>query len=152
TAGASLSAHPPAAPQPRTPRDGRCRAAAPGLSVQLSEAGLSRARGEVEVEWLTALTARSLFGSAPLSESDKDRLRALYRDFGQADIDWLAEKEAVTRHDVKAVEYLVRDRLQALGLDAIAELTHFACTSEDVNSASYALTVKRAVENVWLPK
>lgn len=52
---------------------------------------------------------------------------------------------------MKAVEYLVRDRLSSLGLDAIAELTHFACTSEDVNSVSYALTVKRAVENVWLP-
>src|SRR5690606_24549986 len=87
----------------------------------------------------------------PLPDADKQRLRALYRDFGQAEIDWLAEKEAVTRHDVKAVEYLVRDRLTALGLDAIAELTHFACTSEDINSASYALTVKRAVEGVWLP-
>ena len=53
---------------------------------------------------------------------------------------------------MKAVEYLVRDRLSTLGLDAIAELTHFACTSEDINSTSYALTVKRAVEEVWLPK
>jgi adenylosuccinate lyase len=52
---------------------------------------------------------------------------------------------------VKAIEYLVRDRLTTLGLDSIAELTHFACTSEDINSASYALTVKRAVEEVWLP-
>ena len=52
---------------------------------------------------------------------------------------------------MKAVEYLVRDRLSALGLDRIAELTHFACTSEDINSASYALTVKRAVTEVWLP-
>jgi len=105
----------------------------------------------VEVEWLIALTDRSLFGTAPLSDADKERLRALYREFGQAEIDWLAEKEAVTRHDVKAIEYLVRDRLSSLGLDAIAELTHFACTSEDINSASYALTVKRAVEGVWLP-
>lgn len=105
----------------------------------------------MEVEWLIALTDRSLFGTAPLSDADKERLRALYREFGQAEIDWLAEKEAVTRHDVKAIEYLVRDRLSSLGLDAIAELTHFACTSEDINSASYALTVKRAVEGVWLP-
>jgi len=103
------------------------------------------------VEWLIALTDRSLFETSPLSDADKQRLRALYRDFGQAEIDWLADKEAVTRHDVKAVEYLVRDRLATLGLDAIAELTHFACTSEDINSASYALTVKRAVEGVWLP-
>ncbi|MGN8027411.1 adenylosuccinate lyase [Microbacterium sp. 22242] len=137
--------------QPLSPLDGRYRAAVAPLADYLSEAGLNRARVEVEVEWLIALTDRSLFGTAPLAEDDKERLRGLYRDFGQAEIDWLAEKEAVTRHDVKAVEYLVRDRLSALGLDAIAELTHFACTSEDINSASYALTVKRAVERVWLP-
>ncbi|MDQ1217838.1 adenylosuccinate lyase [Microbacterium arborescens] len=139
-------------PQPLSPLDGRYAAAVGSLADYLSEAGLNRARVEVEVEWIIALTDRSLFGSSPLSDEDKTRLRGLYRDFGQAEIDWLAAKEAVTRHDVKAVEYLVRDRLSALGLDAIAELTHFACTSEDINSASYALTVKRAVENVWLPK
>ncbi|MCC2032739.1 adenylosuccinate lyase [Microbacterium allomyrinae] len=139
-------------PQPLSPLDGRYRAAVTGLADYLSEAGLNRARVEVEVEWLIALTDRSLFGSSPLSDDDKARLRALYLEFGQAEIDWLAEKEAVTRHDVKAVEYLVRDRLSTLGLDAIAELTHFACTSEDINSTSYALTVQRAVQRVWLPK
>ena len=138
--------------QPLSPLDGRYRAAVTGLADYLSEAGLNRARVEVEVEWIIALTDRSLFESTPLTDGQKDELRGLYRDFGQAEIDWLAEKEAVTRHDVKAVEYLVRDRLASLGLDAVAELTHFACTSEDVNSASYALTVKRAVEQVWLPK
>ncbi len=139
-------------PQPLSPLDGRYRATVTGLADYLSEAGLNRARVEVEVEWIIALTDRSLFGSSPLDEGQKDSLRGLYRDFGQAEIDWLAEKEAVTRHDVKAVEYLVRDRLDVLGLNGIAELTHFACTSEDINSASYALTVKRAVEQVWLPK
>jgi adenylosuccinate lyase len=138
--------------QPLSPLDGRYRAAVAALSDYLSEAGLNRARVEVEVEWIIALTDRSLFGSSPMTDADKESLRGLYRDFGQSEIDWLAEKEAVTRHDVKAVEYLVRDRLASLGLSAIAELTHFACTSEDINSASYALTVKRAVENVWLPK
>ncbi len=137
--------------QPLSPLDGRYRPAVAGLGDHLSEAGLNRARVEVEVEWLIALTDRSLFGTAPLDEGDRERLRALYRDFGPAEIAWLAEKEAVTRHDVKAVEYLVRDRLAALGLDAVAELTHFACTSEDVNSAAYALTVRRAVLDVWLP-
>lgn len=139
-------------PQPLSPLDGRYRAAVSGLSDYLSEAGLNRARVEVEVEWIITLTDRGLFGATALTDAEKDSLRALYRDFGQTEIDWLAEKEAVTRHDVKAIEYLVRDRLASLGLDAIAELTHFACTSEDINSASYALTVKRAVENVWLPK
>ena len=139
-------------PQPLSPLDGRYRSAVSGLGDFLSEAGLNRARVEVEVEWIIALTDRSLFGSAPLTDAQREALRGLYRDFGQAEIDWLAEKEAVTRHDVKAVEYLVRDRLASLGLDDVAELAHFACTSEDINSASYALTVKRAVEQVWLPK
>lgn len=117
----------------------------------MSEAGLNRARVEVEVEWLIALTDRKLFGTTPLTDSQKSELRKTYENFGSSDIAWLAEKEAVTRHDVKAVEYFVRERLESLGLDALAELTHFACTSEDVNSASYALTVKRAIEQVWHP-
>ncbi|MFG6402604.1 adenylosuccinate lyase [Microbacterium sp. P04] len=139
-------------PQPLSPLDGRYQSAVAPLADYLSEAGLNRARVEVEVEWLIALTDRSLFGTAPLGDADQRRLRALYLDFGQSEIDWLAEREAITRHDVKAVEYLVRDRLETLGLDAIAELTHFACTSEDINSAAYALTVQRAVTRVWLPK
>jgi adenylosuccinate lyase len=139
-------------PQPLSPLDGRYRAAVAPLADYLSEAGLNRARVEVEVEWLLALTDRSLFGTSPLPDEARARLRALYTDFGQTEIDWLAEREAVTRHDVKAVEYLVRDRLAALGLDAVSELTHFALTSEDVNSTAYALTVQRAVTRVWLPK
>ena len=135
-----------------SPLDGRYATAVAPLAEYLSEAGLNRARVEVEVEWIITLTDRGLFGSSALSDEQKDSLRSLYRDFGDDDIAWLAEKEAVTRHDVKAIEYLVRDRLSSLGLDAIAELTHFACTSEDINSASYALTVQRAVERVWLPK
>jgi adenylosuccinate lyase len=142
----------PLADQPLSPLDGRYRAAVAPLSDYLSEAGLNRARVEVEVEWLIALTDRSLFGTSPLDDSQKERLRALYLRFGADEIAWLAEKEAVTRHDVKAIEYLVRDRLGELGLERIAELTHFACTSEDINSASYALTVHRAITRVWLPR
>lgn len=139
-------------PQPLSPLDGRYRPTVSLLADYLSEAGLNRARVEVEVEWLLALTDHSLFGATPVSAADKTRLRALYTEFGQVEIDWLAEREAITRHDVKAVEYLVRDRLGHLGLGAVAELTHFACTSEDINSTAYALTVKRAVTRVWLPK
>jgi adenylosuccinate lyase len=138
--------------QPLSPLDGRYRPAVTALGEYLSEAGLNRARVQVEVEWLIYLTEHSMFGSSPLSPVEVERLRALYLDFGQADIDWLAEKEAVTRHDVKAVEYLVRHRLSELGLDRIAELTHIACTSEDINNLSYALTVSQAVQSIWLPK
>ncbi len=142
----------PLPPQVLSPLDGRYRAAVTELGEYLSEAGLNRARVQVEVEWLITLTDRSLFGSAPLTADQKSALRALVTGFGQAEIDELAVLEATTRHDVKAVEYLVRRRLTALGLDQISELTHFAATSEDINNLSYALTVSEAVRTVWLPK
>ncbi|WP_437583035.1 adenylosuccinate lyase [Paramicrobacterium sp. CJ85] len=139
-------------PQPLSPLDGRYRAAVTELGEHLSEAGLNRARVTVEVEWLLYLTSHGMFGSTPLSDEDATALRRLPSEFGQAEIDRLAELEATTRHDVKAVEYLVRERLAELGLDRIAELTHFACTSEDINNLSYALIVRDAVRTVWLPK
>lgn len=142
----------PLPPQPLSPLDGRYRAAVGALGEHLSEAALNRARVHVEVEWLIALTDRSLFGSRPLDQSQKDALRRLVTDFGQSDIDELAKLEAQTRHDVKAVEYYLRSRLMELRLGGIAELTHFACTSEDINNLAYALTVKSAVEEVWMPR
>ena len=142
----------PLPPQVLSPLDGRYQAAVTELGEYLSEAGLNRARVTVEVEWLITLTDRSMFGSAPLSAEQKSGLRALVTDFGQAEIDELAALEAVTRHDVKAVEYLVRRRLEPLGLESISELTHFAATSEDINNLAYALTVSEAVNQVWLPK
>jgi len=142
----------PLPPQVLSPLDGRYRAAVTELGEYLSEAGLNRARVQVEVEWLITLTDRSLFGSAPLTADQKSALRSLVTGFGQAEIDELAVLEATTRHDVKAVEYLVRRRLTVLGLDHISELTHFAATSEDINNLSYALTVSEAVREVWLPK
>ncbi len=138
--------------QPISPLDGRYRAAVGELGEHLSEAGLNRARVRVEVEWLLYLTDRELFGSRRLSLEHGRRLRALASDFGQAEIDELARLEATTRHDVKAVEYLVRRRLTELGLTDVAELTHFACTSEDINNLAYALTIGEAVRDVWLPR
>ena len=87
--------------QPLSPLDGRYRPATAALADYLSEAGLNRARVEVEVEWLIALTDRSLFGASPLDEPQKTSLRALYRDFGPAEIDWLAAKEAVMKTELR---------------------------------------------------
>ena len=134
-----------------SPLDGRYQAVVSPLGEYLSEAGLNRARVTVEVEWLIYLTNHSMFGTSPLSSDNVAALRALVTDFGQAEIDELARLEATTRHDVKAVEYLVRAKLTELGLDHIAELTHFACTSEDINNLSYALIVRDATKNIWLP-
>jgi len=139
-------------PQPISPLDGRYRAAVTDLGEHLSEAGLNRARVHIEVEWLLYLTDHELFGSTRLDEARVRSLRALVTDFGQGEIDELARLEATTRHDVKAVEYLVRGKLAELGLDSIAELTHFACTSEDINNLSYAITIREAVRDIWLPK
>ncbi len=138
--------------QPLSPLDGRYRAAVTGLGEHLSEAGLNRARVHVEVEWLLYLTDNEMFGSHRLDSEEARSLRALVADFGQSDIDELATLEATTRHDVKAVEYYVRKRLIDLGLTDVAELTHFACTSEDINNLSYALTIRAAVTEVWMPK
>ncbi|MHB1171288.1 MAG: adenylosuccinate lyase [Lacisediminihabitans sp.] len=138
--------------QPLSPLDGRYRAAVAELGEHLSEAGLNRARVHVEVEWLLYLTDREFFGSTRLDADQSRALRRLVADFGQVDIDELAGLEATTRHDVKAVEYYLRKRLTALGLNDVAELTHFACTSEDINNLSYALTIGAAVQQVWLPK
>ncbi|MBX3094628.1 MAG: adenylosuccinate lyase [Cryobacterium sp.] len=143
---------PPLPPQPLSPLDGRYRAAVSELGEHLSEAALNRARVRVEVEWLIALTDRSLFGSTPLTASHKDALRTLVSDFGQPEIDELATLEATTRHDVKAVEYFLRSRLRELGLERLEELTHFACTSEDINNLAYALTIDAAIAQVWLPR
>jgi adenylosuccinate lyase len=138
--------------QPLSPLDGRYRAAVSALGDHLSEAGLNRARVRVEVEWLLYLTDHELFGSTRLDHDQARALREFASDFGQPEIDELTRLEATTRHDVKAVEYLVRAKLAELGLSSVAELTHFACTSEDVNNLSYALTISSAVREVWLPK
>lgn len=139
-------------PQPLSPLDGRYRGAVSALGDHLSEAGLNRARVHVEVEWLIFQTNHGFFGTSALSAQQQSALRAVVSNFDEASIAELAATEATTKHDVKAVEYFVRARLSELGLDSLAELTHFACTSEDINNLSYAITVRDAIQQVWLPK
>ena len=138
--------------QPISPLDGRYKVAVSELGEHLSEAGLNRARVLVEVEWLLYLTDHGLFGSEHLDLEQTRKLRELVTGFDQAEIDELARLEATTRHDVKAVEYLVRGKLAELGLSDVAELTHFGCTSEDINNLAYALTIGSAVRELWLPR
>ncbi len=149
-----------------SPLDGRYRAVAAPLVNHLSEAALNRARLAVEVEWLIHLTDHHVLPGAPrLSESEKAYLRGTVDSFGATEIAELAEVEAVTRHDVKAVEYLLKRRLDAAGddlsvsgadggptvLPTVHEIVHIFCTSEDINNLAYALTVRSAVKEAWLP-
>ena len=98
--------------QPLSPLDGRYRAAVQDLGIHLSEAGLNRARIQVEIEWLIHLANRNILQTGKeLTDAEIAKLRSVVSDFGDADVEELAKTEAVTRHDVKAVEYFIRERL-----------------------------------------
>jgi len=139
--------------QPISPLDGRYAASVQELSLLLSEAGLNRARIQVEIEWLVLLANNEIFGwDRYVTEEQARRLRNSYEYFSDADFAKIAKFESDTKHDVKAVEYFVREKLTEIEREDLLELTHFAATSEDINNLSYALVVKQAITQVWLPK
>ncbi|PYI68210.1 adenylosuccinate lyase [Arthrobacter livingstonensis] len=134
------------------PLDGRYAAAVAPLVDYLSEAALNRDRVGVEVEWFIHLTSNNVLpGAEPLTAEQQAGLRSIVTEFDADSITELAEIERVTFHDVKAVEYFIGNRLAALGLERLKPLVHFGCTSEDINNLSYAVGIKGAVEDVWLP-
>jgi adenylosuccinate lyase len=134
------------------PLDGRYRAAAAPLVDHLSEPALNRARLHVEVEWFIHLCETyAVPGARALTADETALLRAIPAQFGADGIREHAEIEKVTVHDVKAIEYYIKRRIEGTSLEPLAELVHFACTSEDINNLSYALMVKGAVQQVWLP-
>lgn len=148
-----------------SPLDGRYKAATSELVEYLSESALNRERMRTEAEWMILLAGGIdgktpvLNGVSPFTEEEKTYLRSIPEDFGEEGIKELAQIESVTHHDVKAVEYYIDARLEAAEeklsgssqLSRLKPLVHFACTSEDINNLSYALCIKKAVENVWLP-
>lgn len=132
--------------------DGRYKAATEPLVDYLSEAALNRDRIHVEIEWFIYLCDNQVLpGLAPLTDQQRAGLRAIVTDFNSEAVTELADIEAVTVHDVKAVEYFIARRLENLGLGHLKPLVHFGCTSEDINNLSYALGIKDAVTQVWLP-
>jgi len=140
-------------PQPLSPLDGRYQAAVSGLGLYLSEAGLNRARLHVEIEWLLFLAEKNPLGSnCEVDNVLKQQLREIVENFSDEDVRELGEIESTTKHDVKAIEYFIRGRLERIDRKDLLELTHFGCTSEDINNLSYAVTVRDSIANVWLPK
>lgn len=150
-----------------TPLDGRYHKQTAPLVEYMSEPALNRERMRVEVEWMILL-ANGFAGNGnqpiipgvkPLTQAEQDYLRAIPEQFGAEGIARHAAHEAITHHDVKAVEYYIDDELDqaadALGADTqlthLKTLVHFACTSEDINNLSIARCVKNAIEQVWLP-
>jgi adenylosuccinate lyase len=134
------------------PLDGRYRAVVSPLVDHLSEAALNRERVRVEVAWLLHLADhRVVPGVRELTGPEREQLRAIADGFGPADVARLAAYERETAHDVKAVEYFVKQAMAGTTLEDLGELVHFCCTSEDVNNLAYALMVRGAVREVWLP-
>ncbi|TCT24517.1 adenylosuccinate lyase [Thermomonas haemolytica] len=137
-----------------SPLDGRYAGKVDPLRPIFSEYGLIRARVRVEVEWLLALAAEpGIPELAPFSAAAAARLRALADGFSVEDAARVKAIEATTNHDVKAVEYFIKERLKDdAELGPALEFVHFACTSEDINNLSYALMLSQARQEVLLPK
>jgi adenylosuccinate lyase len=137
-----------------SPLDGRYAGKVDALRPIFSESGLIRARVKVEVEWLLALAAEpGIVELKPFSEAAIARLRALTDGFSLDDAARVKAIEATTNHDVKAVEYLIKEKLaNDPELGPALEFVHFACTSEDINNLSYALMLSEARRAVLLPK
>ena len=137
-----------------SPLDGRYAGKVDALRPIFSEFGLIKARVKVEVEWLLALANEpGIAELEPFSDAATTRLRALAHDFSLTDAARIKEIERTTNHDVKAVEYLIKERLaNDAELGPALEFVHFACTSEDINNLSYAWMLKQARQDVMLPK
>jgi adenylosuccinate lyase len=135
-----------------SPLDGRYRDDVAALASYFSEAALFRYRVRVEVEYLIFLARSPRVGFVPAFEAAQQAgLRALYRQFSDDDALAIAAWDRKVNHDVKAVEYWLRERLDGLGLGGWKEAIHFALTSEDVNNLSYGLLVRDARDAVLLP-
>jgi adenylosuccinate lyase len=135
-----------------SPLDGRYASKTQALQDYFSEAALMRHRVWVEIEWLIALSDAGLNELKPLSESSRTFLRALVSGFGLTQASRIKAIEARTNHDVKAVEYFLKESVASQPeILKAAEFIHFACTSEDINNVSHALMLAGAREKVMLP-
>jgi len=134
-----------------SPVDGRYRNKTEKLADYFSEAALIRYRVRIEIEYFIALCELPLPQLAGVDASKFAALRTIYTDFTLDDARRVKEIEATTNHDVKAVEYLVKEKMEALGLGAWKEFIHFGLTSQDVNNTAIPLTLKEALDEVYLP-
>jgi adenylosuccinate lyase len=126
-----------------SPIDGRYRVRTRSLAQYFSEFALIRYRVRVEVEWYLTLSENPRFAAlAPLPVATQKKLRAIYQSFSIDDARRVKELESETNHDVKAVEYFLKERVAKVDRKLPIELVHFGCTSEDINNLAYALTLK----------
>jgi adenylosuccinate lyase len=134
-----------------SPIDGRYAGKTRDLSPYFSEYALIRYRVLVEIRYLQALHAEGLPQLQSVSEEEMNQLDEIVDRFGEEDAAEIKRTEAVTNHDVKAVEYYVKERLRERGMDGIVEFTHFGLTSQDINNTAVPLSLREGMESVVLP-
>lgn len=133
-----------------SPIDGRYRSKTVSLSKYFSEEALIRYRVLVEIEYFIALCEIPLPQLQGVDASLFGKLRAIYENFSTEDALWIKETEKTTNHDVKAVEYFIKDQFDQLGLSPYKEFIHFGLTSQDINNTAIPLSTKEAFEEVYL--
>jgi adenylosuccinate lyase len=134
-----------------SPIDGRYRSKTSSLSKFFSEEALIKYRVLVEIEYFIALCEIPLPQLAAVNPNVFGSLRDIYKNFSTEDALWIKETEKVTNHDVKAVEYFIKDAFEKLGLSQYKEFIHFGLTSQDINNTAIPLSAKEAFEKVYMP-
>ncbi len=134
-----------------SPVDGRYGERVKELIPFYSEFGLMRYRVHVETEYFIALAQARLPQFAGFPDGKEQELRSVYRDFSPADAEFIKQKEAVTNHDVKAVEYFVKEKVSALGLGTWSEFVHFGLTSQDINNTAMPMAIRDSVREIMIP-
>lgn len=134
-----------------SPVDGRYRKVCGSLDNYFSEYGLIRYRVQVEVEYFIALSKLGLPQLPALNSDKEDGLRKVYKNFSLEDAGKIKEIEKTTNHDVKAVEYFIKEKMDGLGLSTSTEFIHFGLTSQDINNTSIPLSLKAASIDIIFP-
>lgn len=134
-----------------SPIDGRYASKTQALSPFFSEEGLIKYRLQVEIEYFIALVEEPLPQLASFDTSLFDELRKIYTEFSSEDAEKIKGIEKVTNHDVKAVEYFIKEKFDALNLNEFKEFIHFGLTSQDINNTAIPLSLKEAMNEVYIP-
>ncbi len=134
-----------------SPIDGRYRRSVEALADYFSEGALIKYRTQIEIEYFIALCDLPLPQLSDFNKADYDRLRQIYTAFSDEDARKVKDIEKITNHDVKSVEYFIKDRFEQLGIGAFKEFVHFSLTSQDINNTALPLCLKDAWRNVLEP-
>ena len=134
-----------------SPVDGRYRKVTNELAAYFSEFGLIRYRVQVEIDYFILLSHQGLAQLPKLNEKQIEVLQSVYKKFSFSDAEVIKETEKTTNHDVKAVEYFIKEKLKEQGLENYLEFVHFGLTSQDINNTSIPLSLKQATTEVVLP-